>query len=554
MGIRPMMYINGNYANSVVAPIVSFFPNLWSARWPTAVNPQTNNPSDSYAPIYGPWDDPPYPAQPWEFWQYSSTNKIHAISGSIDVDVAQGGLEFVKDYLVPALWITNGNGQWTTLLNWNSGQTPVAPPHYAGQPTPVGTQTLPTPSLPGANDTVVLDVPGASVSVTLASGAQNIRKLYMREALNITGGSLTIGYIPSWDSTPIAAEFSGPVTLSGGASLSVHTLQVDAANTFALSGGTLTFNTIVLKPGSPTPARIAMSGDMSFNSLTNATATITNGLGSGSFGWINLGGASRAFNVTNGAGLFVYVPITNGALAKTGLGTLHLDTADTYSGGTTLSAGTLEGSVSGSIPGNVTASAGTLNLASASALASGASLTLASSPAAGAVNLNFSGTQTINALYFGTTQKAAGTWAASGATHNHAAFAGAGMLKVTTGPTSSTAVSLTSGSSPSAYGDFLGSTGSVAQWVKLFVTCSQTNALWSIADNLDGTFTLTFVGTPQAEYCIFTSPDVAVPMTSWTAVAGSTNTPTNATGLWQFTVTNTASQQFYRATALAPCP
>ena len=126
MGIRPMMYINGNYANSVVAPIVSFFPNLWSARWPTAVNPQTNNPSDSYAPIYGPWDDPPYPAQPWEFWQYSSTNKIHAISGSIDVDVAQGGLEFVKDYLVPALWITNGNGQWTTLLNWNSGQTPVA--------------------------------------------------------------------------------------------------------------------------------------------------------------------------------------------------------------------------------------------------------------------------------------------------------------------------------------------------------------------------------------------------------------------------------------------
>ena len=39
MGIRPMMYINGNYANSVVAPIVSFFPNLWSARWPTAGMP-----------------------------------------------------------------------------------------------------------------------------------------------------------------------------------------------------------------------------------------------------------------------------------------------------------------------------------------------------------------------------------------------------------------------------------------------------------------------------------------------------------------------------------
>jgi hypothetical protein len=86
------------------------------------------------------------------------------------------------------------------------------------------------------------------------------------------------------------------------------------------------------------------------------------------------------------------------------------------------------------------------------------------------------------------------------------------------------------------------------------VTCSQTNALLSLVDNLDGTSTLTFMGTPQAEYYLLASPDVAAPMTNWVPVAGSTNTVTNVNGLWQFTLTNTPPQQFYRSTAVVPCP
>ena len=177
-----------------------------------------------------------------------------------------------------------------------------------------------------------------------------------------------------------------------------------------------------------------MGGDVNFSAFSGSAATITNGAGTGRSGWIDLGGGTRAFNVASGVGLFVEVPVANGGLAKTGSGTMHLDSANTYSGGTTISAGTLEGGVAGSIPGNVTNSAGTLKLDNASAMASGATLALASSPGAGAVNLNFSGTQTINALYFGTTQKAAGTWGASGASHTNAAFTGSGILNVTTGP------------------------------------------------------------------------------------------------------------------------
>ena len=129
------------------------------------------------------------------------------------------------------------------------------------------------------------------------------------------------------------------------------------------------------------------------------------------------------------------------ALTKTGSGTFTLNgSGSSYTGGTTISAGTLEGGVSSSIPGNVNNTGGTLKLDNAAAMASSAALTLASAPAAGAVNLNFSGTQTIAALNFGATSKAQGTWGAtgSGAAHQNAAFTGPGLLNVTGGGTSQT--------------------------------------------------------------------------------------------------------------------
>src|SRR5205807_5093603 len=200
MGIRPAIYINGNYAANILqtatpplpAQVVAAFPTLWSARWPNQADPnsidvQNGNPKDSYTPIYGPWDDAPNPTHPWRFWQYASTAHVNAIGGgasNCDVDVAHGGLEFIKDVLIPALWVTDSDGQWTNLANWNSGQAPQAPTPGPGQLTPVGTQTLPTVRLPGTNDTVILDRTNVAVIVILASGTHNIRKLYMRETLN----------------------------------------------------------------------------------------------------------------------------------------------------------------------------------------------------------------------------------------------------------------------------------------------------------------------------------------------------------------------------------
>jgi autotransporter-associated beta strand protein len=381
-GIRPMIYVSQNYANYVNSTVPVAIPNLWIARWPNQNDPDSIDvqnihppPSPSTANVYGKWNPNftvanPYPdGHPWIFWQYASTARLNGYASNganIDVDVAQGGMEFIKDYYVPALWMNNSDGQWTTLSNWNSGLPPVPPVQAPGQLARVGSLTLPSERVPGSQDTVVLDRPNANITVTLGSGIHNIRKLYVREALNITGGSLTINYIPSPDSTPFAAQFSGAVTLGGTGNLTVHTLQVDPTRMFMVGGGTLAFNTINLMPHSASPAKIVLSGNVSINPLAGATATIARGPGTGAFGSIDLGGGSRSFSVGNGTDevdLSADVPIANGALTKTGPGTMRLNNGNGYAGGTTVSAGRLLvnntlGSGTGS--GAVTVNAGTL--------------------------------------------------------------------------------------------------------------------------------------------------------------------------------------------------
>ncbi len=390
MRIRPCIYINGNYSSifqgatasrrdllakpvefspSVVGPA---FPMLWNARYSDNANPdaipvQTGSPKNTYtvsSGYYGPWDD--YgDTDPWSFWQYASTVSIpgfNAVDATCDSNVSHGDIEYVRNYLVPAVWWTDNSGDWSALANWNSGQTPVAPVTPPDQAPPYSTGPLPAARLPGASgsgptsgqyDTVILDRPAANITVTLSSGSHNIRKLYMRETLNFVGGSLTINYSPTYraDDTvdvlhggPISAQFSGPVTLSNTASFSVHTLQVDTNRVFTLAGGTLTFNTLNLMPHASSPAKIVMNGDVTVNPLASVTAMVGKGSGTGSSGTIDLGGAARTLSVGNGTNaidLSLDVPISNGGLNKAGLGTMRITAANTYAGGTTVSGGRL---------------------------------------------------------------------------------------------------------------------------------------------------------------------------------------------------------------------
>jgi MYXO-CTERM domain-containing protein len=375
-GIRPAVYIGGNYANEIQnesdneleAAVAAAYPTLWSARWPNQSNPnaiavQTAHPKDSYTPIYGVWDN--YGTEhPWSFWQYASTGRLQSFNNgnsNLDFDVARGGVEFLKDKLVPALWTTDASGDWSTLSNWNSGVAESEPVRGPGQVPAIGVDwtggalpARPEPRLPGVddairnvdgqNDTVVLDRGAANPTITLSSGTHNIRKLYARETLNLTGGSLTLNYVPSADSTTYAGRFSAPVTLGPAASLSLHTLQVDPGGSLTLQGGALTFNQIDLMPDVATPGKLVLTGPLNLTPQPAATLTIANGAGAGLPGQIDLGGANRVFNVgddTAAIDATIIASIARGGITKAGAGTLKLAGALAYKGDTVVQEGSL---------------------------------------------------------------------------------------------------------------------------------------------------------------------------------------------------------------------
>src|SRR4029078_8171383 len=86
-------------------------------------------------------------------------------------------------------------------------------------------------------------------------------------------------------------------------------------------------------------AKIAVTGDVNINPLSNNTATI-----SGSSGNVDLSSGTRIFNVGDGAwavDLDIVSPIVNGGLTKNGAGTMRLSGVNTFSGPVTVNAGVL---------------------------------------------------------------------------------------------------------------------------------------------------------------------------------------------------------------------
>jgi autotransporter-associated beta strand protein len=130
---------------------------------------------------------------------------------------------------------------------------------------------------------------------------------------------------------------------------------------------------------------------------------------------------------------------TGQRLTKVGTGTVTLTAANTYSGATTVSEGTLDVQSDGGLgSGNVTVVDGAtliLELGVANSYIGPAADLLLSGPAP-VVNLKFKGTNPIHSLSFdgGATYAAAGTWGSptSGAANTDSRFTGTGVLQVAT--------------------------------------------------------------------------------------------------------------------------
>ena len=206
----------------------------------------------------------------------------------------------------------------------------------------------------------LLELTGASSNTytgltTVSAGTLLLNKTAGLNAITgdalINGGAITLGAI---DQIPD----SSTVTLTAGSfNLAGFTETIDSfvfnAGTYSHGGATLS----LASGGTALSMRdtlingnlsILNGGSVVFDNANNGTAIIT--------GDMNLNGFDTTFDIANGTAaidMIVGGVINNGAVTKTGDGTLLLTGGNTYSGGTLISAGTLQGNTF-SLQNNIT--------------------------------------------------------------------------------------------------------------------------------------------------------------------------------------------------------
>ena len=245
--------------------------------------------------------------------------------------------------LASATQAGGGSGTWTTTsLNWTNATGSVT---SAMQPQP-GFAIF-----GGAPGTVTVSNSSSAVSAT---GMQFVSNGY-----TLTGDTLTL--VGSNGAAPIIRVGDGSSAGSGDTATignviagsagvnkaDLGTLVLTGNNTY--SGGT-TISGGTLSVGSD--ANLGSAG--SSLTLDGGTLQVT-GTGFASTARdITLGSAGGGFDIADAGNSFTVTPALGGtgALAKLGAGTLVLSGANTYTGGTTISAGTLQGS-SISLQGNI---------------------------------------------------------------------------------------------------------------------------------------------------------------------------------------------------------
>jgi autotransporter-associated beta strand protein len=300
---------------------------------------------------------------------------------------------------------------------------------------------------------------GANTPVTLTGPwALQTFNLNLRNNGDSTASLTLAGPVSGSGNITLSGNNSGTIVFSGANTYSGQTIISAGNSGVTLSAGSL--NSV--SSGAPSsnlghPTTVA-NGTISIGSAALTSTLIYTGPGETSDRVINLAGTSggatleadgtgalvlTAVNTATGAGaktltlqgsstaansIGKIVDSSGGATAvvKAQAGTWKLTGANTYTGGTTVNAGTLE--ISGSVTGTVTNNS-VLTLDLASALAS--STTLAASSGT-TINLNFTGTNAINGLIIDGVSQVSGVWGppGSGAPNQNAIFAGTGKINI----------------------------------------------------------------------------------------------------------------------------
>jgi autotransporter-associated beta strand protein len=228
---------------------------------------------------------------------------------------------------------------------------------------------------------------GHSVNQYLLIGGNGGNGANSAATFTVTGGTFAAA---NFTNLSRGNNVASTLTIGGTAQVTLPAFPTARGTT---STATLYFDGGVLKPAASSPAYLG--------GLTNA--------------FIMAGGVkfdTNSFDITVSQNLLTDAVSTGGGLTKDGAGTLSLTGANTYTGATTVNAGTLS-------LGN-----GTDN----TNLADGADVIVAGGAT---LNLNYSGTDTVSALWLGGVQKPAGVY---GSSDPSGLITGTGTLTVTSGP------------------------------------------------------------------------------------------------------------------------
>jgi autotransporter-associated beta strand protein len=219
-------------------------------------------------------------------------------------------------------------------------------------------------------------------------------------------------------STPASKVFvlSGQNTYGGQTTLSAGELQVAAAENPGISGPLGRSNALSTLYFSASGS----AGALQYSSANQYDYSARFATSAGQKYKIDVNGQSVSFAspLTSSGGTFLLFDTAGG-------GTLTFNAANTYTGGTTISNGTLDVG-SGSIVGGVTVNGGILQLDNPASLSPGTTLTLVSGVT---VNLNYAGTQEITDLFVDGTQQMPGVYG-TGANNPSGIFIGSGTLTV----------------------------------------------------------------------------------------------------------------------------